>query len=169
MSARKIMPLILTIIVFPSLILSQNTSPNIVATVDPDQAAPGTSFTITKTLADLDTPPIPPSEITPTSVKIGDIEGTNISRNESIITADFEFPAEMSNGTYDLTISFPIENDQTAEFTKANIFTISDGNNDPEEPNDPVTPIDVSSDSCSYIIVDTGQETCYENSCPWQR
>ena len=157
----------LTIIAIVSPTLTNAQTQDIIENIIPNTAEAGTSgLTITINLKDLDTPPLPPSQVVPTNIMIGNMEGENITRDTLVLTAIFDFPTEESNGLKDLILTFPGPNNQRIEFNKSGIFEII-GDDDPVDPIDPINPanpIDVSTDSCSYMIVDTGQETCYNNS-----
>ena len=50
--------------------------------------------------------PLPPDNVMPISVTIGKVEGKNISRNNQVITAEFDF-STAETGSYDVSVTFP--------------------------------------------------------------
>lgn len=84
----------------------QAQTPDIIESVSPASANQGESFKLTITLQDPGNPPLPPSEVIPDSVRIGNLEGTNISRTDLVVTADFTIPADESVGTKDVSLEF---------------------------------------------------------------
>lgn len=102
---------------------------DIITSVSPDSANTGDNFTLTINLDEsLGTPPIPPSNIVPDSVAIGDIEGTNIQRNNFVVTATFNIPETASAGKKTIFIEFPAppdqQNAQPMVFSKMDAFEI---------------------------------------------
>ncbi|CAA6676462.1 MULTISPECIES: DUF1566 domain-containing protein [unclassified Lentimonas] len=94
----------------------------IVTEVSPDQADPGTTgLTVTFTLPD-STPPTPPVGQTPTSVTIGTISGTSITRvSFDTVTAVFDIPADETEGSKDVAVIF-----SGPTLTKTAGFTVGD-------------------------------------------
>ncbi len=104
---------------------------DIIGTVTPSTAKAGTQdFELSINLLDLGTPPVPPSEVTPSSITIGQIQAINITRNELVIKAEFNIPVDETNGFKDLSLSFPGPNSQTLTFTKSAAIEITDGKED---------------------------------------
>lgn len=154
--------MIFTLIVFPQMIFAQPAAPEIIESVSPAFAAQGESnVTITVTLADLGTPPVPPSHVQPSSIQIGSVTGSNLQRNDRIITAVFSFPATESAGQKEIRLSFPGPNNQTLIFVQSDLFEIqSDGGGIDPTP-DPITP--PTDTNVDYVVVDTGQEKYFNN------
>ena len=98
-----------------------------ILTVSPDSAEPGTSgLTVTFTLPST-TPPTPPAQVQPSSVMIGAINGTSISRpNLETVTAVFNIPAGEAEGVKDCSVTFPGPNGDVT-LTKTGGFTVGDG------------------------------------------
>lgn len=67
-------------------------------------------------------PPIPPSDVIPESVRIDDIEGINIQRSNFVIQATFSIPESAYPGKKDVAIQFAappdIQNAEPMVFTK---------------------------------------------------
>jgi hypothetical protein len=103
----------------------------------------------------------PPDEINPQSVKIGALQGRNLARNGLTVTAVFDIPETESPGKKAVSVEFPGPRDRGGRnvvFIRSSAFEIRASGPGP----DPQT--------SSYIAVDTGQGTCYDNSseiiCP---
>lgn len=125
------------LLIVSSLVLSyitgfaQGQTPEIIRNIEPASGIAGTNdLNITITLMDLGTPPIPPSEVSPSSLSIGNINATNISRNDLIINAVIKIPKEEINGFRDISLSFPGPNSQTITFTNPSAFEITGGKED---------------------------------------
>jgi hypothetical protein len=66
---------------------------SIIKSISPESATTGETITLSIQLDEsLGSPPIPPSDIMPELVKIGDIEATSIQRSNFVITAAFSIP-----------------------------------------------------------------------------
>jgi len=102
----------LILAILPSVACAQGDAPDIIKSVSPVSAKQGESFNLTVNLQDPGQPPLPPSDVIPASVKIGTIEGTNISRTDLVVTADFSIPADESVGTKDVSLEFAPPADQ---------------------------------------------------------
>jgi len=145
----------------PRIIRAQVPPPNIVESVIPDGAEAGaTDLLVTITLLNLGTPPVPPSHVTPVSVSIGSLTGRVIARNGLVVTATFDIPSSETGGLKDVTLTFPGPDNQNIIFTKSSVFDVRGGS----EGSDPVDPVDVKSNAGDYVIVDTGQDTFYNNT-----
>ncbi len=104
---------------------------DIIDKIEPSKAKAGTgNLEITITMKDLGTPPVPPSEVMPTSVSIGQIQAIGVSRNELEISAVIDIPESIANGFQDVSISFPGPNNQTITFNKSLAFEITGGKDD---------------------------------------
>ncbi len=122
-------------ILFPICNFVLGQTPEIIEKIEPATAKAGTNnLDISITLLDLGTPPIPPSEVIPSSITFGNIEANSISRDELIISAKISIPEDETNGLKDVSISFPGPNSQTITFTKTVAFEITGGKDD-EAPN----------------------------------
>ncbi|NER07424.1 MAG: hypothetical protein F6K17_35090, partial [Okeania sp. SIO3C4] len=81
-----------------------------IISISPEQGDAGKTVSTTIILGDSgnsSTPPapLPPSNVQPTSVKIGTVEASSSNRSdETTITASFDIPDEMTSGTYDVTV-----------------------------------------------------------------
>lgn len=154
-------PLFLALsLMFTVSVFSQTGPPNIIEGVHPAAAVAGASpVSVTITLLDLGTPPVPPNEVTPTSVKIGSIEGSNIVRNGLELQADFTFPASETNGRKSVTLVFPGPADNTITFFASSLFEISGGSSDSSD-----DPVNIKVQAGDYPIIDTGQDVCYNTT-----
>ncbi len=112
--------MVLFLAAFASIGLAQE----IIESISPSSASPGEAITLTITMADVALPPVPPSHITPTSVKIGSLEGSDIGRSDYIITANFTIPDAESIGSKDVVVSFPGPNQEDVVFTRSNGFQV---------------------------------------------
>jgi len=162
MIIRKCLITITIIFCIGLLTIASAQTQDIISSIVPNSAEAGSSdLSVSITLKNLGTPLIPPAQIIPTSIKIGDIEVSNISRDTLIITATLDIPSDEINGLKDFTITFPAPNNETREFISSAIFEVTGGIDNPV---DPIDPIIINTDSCSFPIIDTGQETCYNNT-----
>lgn len=66
----------------------------------------------------------PPSQVDPNLVKIADLEGRNIRRNEFIVVATFDIPSDELAGAKDVAVVFPAPNGQTLILLKEGGFTV---------------------------------------------
>ena len=157
---------LLSVVIMPVSIFAQGAPPDIIDHIDPSGSAAGTTnLAVTINLQDLGTPPVPPSDLEPTRVTIGTLEGRDIARNNLVITAVFDIPANETNGQKSLSLTFPGPNNQDITFTKANAFLVT-GGEDGDNPGEPGDSVDVTGDlGClTYPVVDTGQDKCYDTS-----
>ena len=82
-----------------------------IISITPDQGDAGATVSVTIVLGDAgnsSTPPapLPPSDVQPTSVKIGTIEATTFNRtDETTVTASFDIPDETASANYDVTVA----------------------------------------------------------------
>lgn len=126
---------------------------NILQSVTPSSAAQGANgLLVTFTLNA--TPPPPATNIAVSSVTIGTIAGTVSPRtNQYVVSALFNIPSGEALGSKDVTITFP------GEFVgyKAAGFTVTAATN---------VAADFAANPTNglYVIVDTGQTTCYNNT-----
>ncbi|MDM8521772.1 DUF1565 domain-containing protein [Desulfococcaceae bacterium HSG8] len=101
----------LILAILPSVVCAQ--PPDIIKSVLPVSASQGETVTLIVTLDEsLGTPPVPPSDVMPFSVKIGTIEGINVSRTDFVITATFNIPGTESVGAKDVSVEFSAPPDQ---------------------------------------------------------
>ncbi len=113
--------------VFPSVADAQGDNSDIIESISPSSAARGTAnLNITINLADLGSPPLPPPDSNPISVRIGQLEGSNLSRNNLVITAVFNIPDEGSSGPKDVVLVFP-GTDGNISFIEPEGFTVQPG------------------------------------------
>ncbi|MCP4110148.1 MAG: hypothetical protein GY749_32270 [Desulfobacteraceae bacterium] len=106
---------------------AQGSDTDIIESISPPAATQGTTnLSITINLADLGSPPLPPPDSNPTSVRIGQIEGSNISRNNLVITAVFNIPGGESSGPKNVVLVFP-ETDGDISFIEPEGFTVQPG------------------------------------------
>ncbi len=86
----------------------------VLESVSPASAEAGTTnLTVTFTLPD-STPPTPPAQVVPSSVTMGDISGSSITRVDfETVTAVFDIPADAS-GSVDCTVTFPTPSGSTS-------------------------------------------------------
>ena len=97
----------LILAILPSVACAQGDAPDIIKSVSPVSAKQGESFNLTVNLQDPGQPPLPPSDVIPASVKIGTIEGTSVSRNGDVVTANFTIPSDEMAGTKNVSVVFP--------------------------------------------------------------
>jgi len=103
-------------------------SEDIVESVEPASVEAGTqNQTFTITLIDLGTPPVPPSEVSPTSIMLGSLEGRDIYRNELVITTVIDIPESETNGFKNLALTFPGPDNNSVSFTKSNAVEVTGG------------------------------------------
>jgi predicted outer membrane repeat protein len=130
-SVQKIAAALLILVVLPSFINAQGQPPDIIANVSPTSAKQGESFILTVNLQASGSIQLPPSEIVPASVKIANLAGTNISRTNLSVTANFIIPANESIGSKDVSIEFPAPADKpdlpALVSTKVGAFEILSG------------------------------------------
>jgi len=95
----------------------------VIESVSPSSAEPGTTnLTVTFTVPD-SSPPTPPVQVVPTSVTIGTISGSSITRVDfQTVTAVFDIPAD-ALGSYDCTVTFPTPSGETS-LSLTNGFTV---------------------------------------------
>ncbi|MCP4345240.1 MAG: hypothetical protein GY795_06900 [Desulfobacterales bacterium] len=112
---------------FLSLAGAQDQNSDIIASVIPSAAARGTAnLSVAINLADLGSPPLPPQDSNPKSVKIGALEGSNINRTNLVITAVFTIPDTEPVGAKDVILVFP-GSDGDVVFTESAGFTVNTG------------------------------------------
>ncbi len=149
------------VLALASLAVAQHT-PDIIDRIEPAQAESGTAnLTVSITLKNLGTPPVPPARVVPTHVTIGSLQGRNIVRNNHVITAVFDIPASIPAGSSDLDLIFPGRSRNTVTFSKTAAFHINNNTGD-SPPVDP-DPVPVPADDIPYPIVDTGQTKFYDD------
>ncbi|MCP4709361.1 MAG: hypothetical protein GY869_12100, partial [Planctomycetes bacterium] len=124
--------------------------PDVIESVSPTSAMQGeTDLSLTITLIDSVAPP-PADDVL--SLKIENIEGTDINRSDLIITAMFDIPIDEPTGLKDVSVEFQTP-DGERTYTKSDVFTIL--------PNPTLS---------DFNIVDSGQSVCYnsaaETACP---
>jgi len=125
-------------------------SPGSIESVSPTYANQGdTDVQVTITLSEQGAPP---SQVAPLSVTIGTLAGDEINRNGLMVTAVFDIPADEPTGMKDVSVKFPAPRG-TVTFTKSEAFEIQSG-----QPPPPPT------GGSDYVVVDTGQDKCYNNS-----
>ena len=79
---KKHMGISVLILICSLLSVNLSAQPDdIIDKIEPAIASAGSNITVTLTMKDLGTPPVPPSEVQPTKFMIGLVEGTNINRN----------------------------------------------------------------------------------------
>ncbi|WP_207678748.1 Lcl domain-containing protein [Desulfonema magnum] len=166
----------LILMVLLPVICAQAQTPDMIKSVSPLSARQGETITLTITLDEsLSSPPLPPSEIMPESVKIGTLEGTSISRSDFVITAIFSIPVGESAGTKDVSLEFSAPPDQpdmgsliSAENDAFEVLSGEDTDSPAEEPSDSSQETVIT--DVLYTVTDTGQEKCYNASsniaCP---
>jgi hypothetical protein len=114
--------LLMLTLVLPVNLLAQLGPPDIIQTITPGSANPGdTNLLVTITLK---SEGAPPAEVNPISVRIGDLEGNSLQRNQLTVTANFNIPENETNGLKTVSVEFPAPNDQTVVFSKENAFEI---------------------------------------------
>ncbi len=78
-----------------------------IVSISPASGDPGTTISATITLDSGASPSLPPANIDPSSVIIGSIEATSFDRtDETTVTVNFDIPAGMSPGYYDVEVIF---------------------------------------------------------------
>ncbi len=76
-----------------------------IVSITPSEGDAGSTVSVSIILNSDATPPLPPSEVDPSSVLIGSIEATSFTRtDETTITADFDIPSGMVSGNYDVSV-----------------------------------------------------------------
>ncbi|GEM_PF-4030733 len=98
-----------------------------ITSVTPSSAAPGDTVTVTMTVGGQG---VPPSQVQPTSMSIGSVAGTSVSRSNNDCTATFTIPAAQSAGTLDCVVIFPSPNG-AIEITLTGGFEVTAGANAP--------------------------------------
>ncbi len=99
-----------------------------VISITPESADPGDQVNATIILDANASPPLPPSDVLPTAVKIGTIEGSSINRsNETTVTATFDIPVDQADGNYDVTVEFTTPENNIISYTLNNGFQIGEG------------------------------------------
>ncbi len=153
---------LLCLAVMPLSAQPQNQPPDIIDTIEPAGADAGAgNLAVAIHLKNLGSPPLPPAEVMPSGVTIGTLEGHNIRRDERVVTALFDIPSDERNGLKDVVLTFPGPHNNSIEFIKAAAFEVKGGTDGRGTSYDPVDIVPVARD---YVIVDTGQETFYDNS-----
>jgi len=105
----------------PAAIEAQLSRPDGIESVAPTYAARGdANVLVAITLMEASAPP---SWVNPLSVRIGTLEGSAISRDELVITAVFDIPADEPGGVRDVAIEFPTPRG-TVVFTESDAFEI---------------------------------------------
>jgi hypothetical protein len=160
---RKVMPvLMLTAVLLGSLwAQTMGPPPDAIQSVSPAYAVQGdTNVQVTVTLASRFAPPY---EIKPQSMKIGAVQGRNLTRNGLTVTAAFDFPGTASTGHKTVSIEFPgppNRGGMNVVFTRSSVFEIRASSSQVPGPNPPPLPDPGTS---SYILAGTGQDACYDN------
>jgi len=130
--------LLFTLLIVPFIVLTvgwynkamgEQQQQNIIKSISPESATTGETITLSIQLDEsLGSPPIPPSNVMPELVKIGDIEATSIQRSNFVITAAFSIPGTAYPGQIDVSVQFGAPPDQPISdpliFTKSNAFEI---------------------------------------------
>ena len=95
--------------------------------VSPSTANRGSTLTVTFTLSASASPVLPPVNVVPSSVMIGALAGTAITRpNSTTVTAQFSIPANAIAGGQSVVITFPGPGGGAGpSYTQANGFTIN--------------------------------------------
>ncbi|MBC8244654.1 MAG: YHYH protein [Verrucomicrobia bacterium] len=79
-----------------------------VTAVTPDSGSPGDTLTVTVMLNGNAQPPLPPTQIQPTSVTVGDMSLTGMTRtSRTSIRGTLRIPANAAKGKKDVTVVFP--------------------------------------------------------------
>jgi len=115
---------------------------NFIKSISPESATIGETISLSIQMDEsLGTPPIPPTDVVPEKVTINNIEGTNIQRNNYVISATFSIPGTESIGLKDVSIQFGAPPDQPNAqpliSTKVSAFEIVDDSGTGENPDDP--------------------------------
>ncbi len=104
MTMNRFLPTFLSLLWLAAASLLQGQT--FISDVTPSSAATGASaLTVDITMGGMPQPP--PADRMPTSVTIGELAGTNFSRdNRNHVAATFDIPADMALGDYDVTVVF---------------------------------------------------------------
>jgi hypothetical protein len=125
--------------------------------VSPNTTHAGSTVTVTMTINPSATPRTPPLNVSPSSMTIGSVSGTNISRLNTECTATFVVPAGETSGLKDCTITF---NSSGISYTLVGGFAVTGGTT-------PVvggTVTNTQPVAGLYPIVDTAQTDFYNAS-----
>ncbi len=95
-----------------------------ILSVSPSSASAGDTVVVTVTLDPDASPPLPPSHIQPTAVRIGSLDGTSISRDGQTVTAAFDIPGDAVSGVEEVGVVFPTPQGELT-YTIADAFEIA--------------------------------------------
>ena len=92
--------------------------------VTPASAARGSNnVRLTLTMDANAAPPLPPAQVTPSTVTVGGINTASISRNNNTITIMLNIPSDATTGPQSITVTFPGPGGQTGPtYTSENAF-----------------------------------------------
>ena len=126
---KPIMKIVLLWVAQVAFALTQTFADGIIS-VSPESATVGTSgLLLTVELDSGAFPPLPPSEVIPSNVRIGTVEGTSISRNGYTVTATFDIAISMAAGEYAVEVEF---NPPGVTYDLQNGFEVLAGETGPE-------------------------------------
>lgn len=97
-----------------------------ITAVSPGSGDAGNTVIVTMTINSSAIPPVPPSDVLPTSMAIGSISGSSISRSDYDVTATFAIPAGESSGAKDCTVTF-MPQGNTVTYVAAGGFMVTGG------------------------------------------
>jgi hypothetical protein len=97
-------------------------------------------------------PPLPPDAISPQTVRVGTLRASSVSRKGLVVTASLDVPADAKPGHQDVVVEFPAPGRMLLRIERKDGFTIT-GSTVPMS----ATP------QVPYVVVDTGQDCCYDN------
>jgi len=101
----------------------QNTGTTTNIQVDPQSAARGSNVRLTLSMDSNFMPPLPPSQVNPSTITIGGIQAQFISRNNHAITVMLNIPSNAPAGAQAISVSFPGPGGQTGpSYTAENAF-----------------------------------------------
>lgn len=96
-----------------------------ISSISPVSAAAGSTVALTVNLSNGATPPVPPANMLPTSIKLGTLSGTGLAHpSQYVVTGNFAIPANESAGTKDVTVTFSTPNG-TVTYSLAGGFTVT--------------------------------------------
>lgn len=123
---RKVFIPLKTVVVLFFLFLNlANVIAQGVTGVTPSSCNAGETISTTITLDASAMPPLPPSDVQPTSVSIGSISASSFNRTSTTsITASFDIPSGTISGDYDVSVVFVISSSITNTYTLSSGFEI---------------------------------------------
>jgi hypothetical protein len=96
-----------------------------IVSVSPSSGIKDSTITVTIFLDANTQPPLPPINISPNSVQVGNVDLTSISRTDSTtITGSLNIASDSSSGSQNLTITFATPEGGTLEYLGIGLFTI---------------------------------------------